>query len=144
MAFRPDGRLILIRQETKGGVEVPSPGLDPRDHPRVCRAYELPEQGNPKKTAEISDFNWYVYDIATMPNGAYFAVQGISTATGEPAPPPPPLRRIDGEAGWIDPDNVPSRDCAKPHEFRSPKSRALRPERRSGYRSLRHLRDSRA
>ncbi len=81
-AFRPEGRLILIRQETKTGVVGPLSNAHPREYSRVCRAYELPEQGDPKKIAEINDFNWYVYNIAAMPSGAYFAVQGISTATG--------------------------------------------------------------
>lgn len=85
VAFRPGGRVILIRQETKGGVVGPFSGADPREHPRVCRAYELPEQGNPKKTVEITDFNWYVENISVTADGSYFAVQGTSTATGEPA-----------------------------------------------------------
>jgi len=80
--FRPDGKLILIRQETKGGVVGPFRAADPKAHPRVCRAYELPEQGDPRKMAEVTDFNWYVEHIAATPNGSHFAIQGTSTATG--------------------------------------------------------------
>jgi eukaryotic-like serine/threonine-protein kinase len=81
--FRPDGRLILIRQETQGAKLPPGSQAHPKDHPRFCRAYELPEQGDPKKTAEIADFNWYVEHIAATPDAAYFAVQGLSSKTGK-------------------------------------------------------------
>ena len=54
-----------------------------RHTPRVCRVYELPEQGDPRKTAEITEFDTYVEHIAATPDAAYFAVTGTSTMTGE-------------------------------------------------------------
>ena len=82
--FRPDGRLLLIRQETKGGKLPPAGNVaHPKNHPRVCRAYELPEQGDKTMVSEIPDFDWYVEHIAATPDAAYFAIQGTSTAPGE-------------------------------------------------------------
>ena len=52
--FRADGRLILIRQETRDQQRPPSENADPKDHPRVCRAYELREQSDPKLLTAIS------------------------------------------------------------------------------------------
>jgi len=83
--FHPDGRLLLVRQETKGGKLGPFYEANPDDHPRVCRAYELPEQGDKKRLAEIPDFDRYVEHIAATPDAAYFAVQGTTTGTGKPA-----------------------------------------------------------
>jgi serine/threonine protein kinase/WD40 repeat protein len=85
--FHPDGRLLLIRQETKGGKVPPfgSRETHPKNHPRVCRAYGLPEQGDRTMVAEIFDFDWYVEHIAAIPDGAYFVIQGISTSNGKRA-----------------------------------------------------------
>ncbi len=81
-AFHPDGRLLLVRQETKGRKLAPFTSADPINDPRVCRLYELPDQGAPKQIAEILDFDTYVEHIAITPNAAYFAIQGNSTSAG--------------------------------------------------------------
>ena len=82
--FRRDGRVILIRQETNDQREGPFAHVNALSHPRVCRAYELPEQGEPKKIAEIAEFDWYVEHIAVTPDAAYFAIQGSSIKSGKP------------------------------------------------------------
>jgi WD40 repeat protein len=83
-AFRPGGQLLLLRQETKGRQLPPVlPQANPQDHPRVCRLYELPDEGPANQVAEISDFDWYVFKIATTPDASHFAIEGISTGTGQ-------------------------------------------------------------
>ncbi len=82
-AFRPDGRLTLIRQETLGRRLPPYGSVDPQTHPRVCRAYELREQGEPRILAEIPDFDWYVEHIAVTPDAGHFAIQGSRSNSGK-------------------------------------------------------------
>ena len=81
--FRPDGRLILLRQETRGQKLPPYREVNPKEHPRVCRAYELREQDKPRLVGEITDFDRYVEHVAATPDAAYFAVQGLGTQSGE-------------------------------------------------------------
>lgn len=88
-AFRADGRLILVREETRTG-KPPFREFDPRLHPRVCRLYELPVPddpkvpGTPRRIAEIGEFDKYVYNVDIAPDGSHFAIEGIGTATGRP------------------------------------------------------------
>ncbi len=81
--FRPDGRLILVRQETRDQKRPPDNRAHPKDHPRACRAYELREQDKPRLLTEITDFDWYVEHIAATPDAAYFAVTGLGTKSGK-------------------------------------------------------------
>jgi hypothetical protein len=65
----------LFRLETQDGVWPYEPN-NPVEHPRVCRIYDLLEQGKPRLINEIKDFNLGVGDADGPRDGKYFAVDG--------------------------------------------------------------------
>lgn len=82
-AFRPDGRIFLIRQETEGGLEAPFGGSDPRRHPRVCRSFLLSEQGVREEVGEIGDLDVSIGEIVVSADASFFAVTGYGSKSGK-------------------------------------------------------------
>jgi WD40 repeat protein len=83
LAFHPSGKLLLFRYETRDMKRGPTNEAPPRDHPRVCRVRDLLGPEPTKAIAEISTFNWHVYEITAPDDGRYFVVFGLSGAEGE-------------------------------------------------------------
>jgi hypothetical protein len=77
MAFSDENRLLLYREETKGGELGPFSENDPVAHPRVCRIRNLlgVEPLNP--IAEINDCNVYVFGAKCSSDGKYYAIDGL-------------------------------------------------------------------
>jgi hypothetical protein len=78
--FNGPDHLLLLRQETpssKRPFEV-APGGEPR----VLRLYDLLGPNPTQALKQIDDFDAYIYSVAAPARG-YFAVMGVSTATGQ-------------------------------------------------------------
>jgi serine/threonine protein kinase/WD40 repeat protein len=82
-AFRKNGQPLLVRQETKRGQFPPFGDFHPKEHPRVCRLYELLVHDQAKRIAEIEDFDSGVLQTAITPDGRHFAIEGVGTETGK-------------------------------------------------------------
>ena len=60
LAFLGRDRLLLIRQETRSGLEGPFTEFHPREYPRVVRIYDLLGSDPTRASHEIDEFGWYV------------------------------------------------------------------------------------
>ncbi len=75
--FHPDGRLLLIRCETLDMQEGPFSHARPDQHPRVCRIRVLFRPDSEKLLAEITDFDWYFFEIRASPDGQQTFIEGL-------------------------------------------------------------------
>jgi WD40 repeat protein len=87
VTFSPDGRLLLVRQETKNRQGAPFSAFSPAKYPRTVRLYDLLSASPTRPVAEIDEFNWQVHAIKIASDGSVFAVDGVETKQGK-------LRRI--------------------------------------------------
>jgi serine/threonine protein kinase/WD40 repeat protein len=77
LAFNAEGKLLLLRSETKDAKVFPVRENPWREHPRVCRLRELPEGGRARLIEEITDFPRHVFHIRAAPDGSVFVVEGL-------------------------------------------------------------------
>jgi serine/threonine protein kinase/WD40 repeat protein len=84
LAFRGEGRLLLLRTETRSGKNPPFGHVKPTDDPRVIRLYDLLGPNPTKAVKEITDFDWHVDSIAVTPDASYYVVDGSGTVEGRP------------------------------------------------------------
>jgi WD40 repeat protein len=83
LAFSGDGRLFLVRQETKNRQGGPFGQFPPDNFPRTVRLYDLLSATPTRPLAEIDDFDWHVHAIKIAPDGSMFAVDGIQNSQGK-------------------------------------------------------------
>jgi serine/threonine protein kinase/WD40 repeat protein len=84
LAFVPDGRLILAREENDDGQDYPTTSRTPwPKHRRRLRVHELAGGAGPKLLAEITDLDRHLFGTAISPDGRFLAADGSS---GPPAP----------------------------------------------------------
>ena len=79
--FTPDGRLILLRFETRDGKLGPFNIANPSEHPRVCRFRDLLGATPTDPTSEITEFNQHVYVTAADRDGGTFVIDGVPQRT---------------------------------------------------------------
>jgi serine/threonine protein kinase/WD40 repeat protein len=83
IAFAGEGRLLLVRQETKNRQGGPFGQFHPNKFPRSVRLYDLLGVTPTRPLAEIDDFDWHVHGIKIAPDGSFFAVDGLRKNQGK-------------------------------------------------------------
>jgi WD40 repeat protein len=83
ITFSRDGRLLLVRQETKSRQGGPFSEFPSDKFPRAVRLYDLLSATPTRPLVEIDDFDWQVHRIEIAPNGSVFAVDGLTTNQGK-------------------------------------------------------------
>jgi serine/threonine protein kinase/WD40 repeat protein len=81
LAYPDPGHLMLMRSEVSDGSQPPASGAPPATYPRVCVLRNLLGERPTERLKTITEFNWYVQDIVSSPDGAHFVVHG-SSGTG--------------------------------------------------------------
>jgi WD40 repeat protein len=84
IAFSGDGRLFLVRQETKNRQGGPFGQFPPDKFPRTVRLYDLLSATATQPLTEIDDFDRDIRQIEVTRDGSYFAVDGVGTDQGKP------------------------------------------------------------
>jgi serine/threonine protein kinase/WD40 repeat protein len=92
LAFRPDGKLLSFRVETRDGRAAPS-----RKHPGVCRIRDLLAADPHKPLAEKADFSRKVFCAAAAPDGSYFMAEGLGGPEGKDSS----IKVFDGLTGTV-------------------------------------------
>ena len=82
LAF-PSGKLLLFRTETRDAQSPPDSRTNPEEHPRVCRVRDLLGPDPLAPLVEITDYNWYAYDLLAPSDGSYFIAEGLSGPGGK-------------------------------------------------------------
>jgi eukaryotic-like serine/threonine-protein kinase len=77
LTYNADGKVLLLRTETKDAKVFPVRENFWKDHPRVCRLRELPEGGRAQLIQEITDFPRHVFNTKAAPDGSVFVVEGL-------------------------------------------------------------------